>query len=405
MTSTANAEPAVGGGEPVDGLSGPGHSGDVISQLDARSALSLRAPIEELLASPAPMHVTVRAAAEELLASSASKVLPLLADPWAQASLFRRTPPMRNVDDPDFAPAAPEALNWLGGIWADGQLLPGERFAVLPGADAHAYVYLPVSGVVVRTGGPLGIYRDGSAVRLVLPARGTVTLNGAMASLQPGLHASGLVEVVPRADGRPVLNAVPGFGPLSRVKQAGREETRSGVPVLEQGLDLLGSVWPAMRRLVDRWVRGFIAIAYDGCSRSHTSIYAPHVVMLSCESPLAVAEALCHETSHGRLFVFAAHHELLIDDYAARHSSPWRPDLRPLISFLNGIHAFVTVCEFYRRLAESDHRYQVVAEQAVARQAPRVVGAWDYLESRATWTPAGRRVAATLTPIVNGLRP
>ena len=159
-----------------------------------------------------------------------------------------------------------------------------------------------------------------------------------------------------------------------------------------------------MRALVNRWVRGFVVIGYDGCSRSHTSIYAPHVVMTSCESSLAVAEALCHETSHGRLFALAAHHELLIDEHLSLYTSPWRPDRRPLISFLNGVHAFTAVCEFYRRLAESDSRYGPVAEHAIARQAPRVVQAWDFLQARARWTAMGQRVAVTLAPIVNGLR-
>jgi HEXXH motif-containing protein len=405
VTSMANAASATDRDDStIDGLSGPGHPSDVITQIDTRSALSLRTAIEQMLASPAPIHATLRAAAKHLVTSPASTALALLADPWARASLFRRTPSTHNVDDPDFAPGTPEALRWLGGAWADGLVLPGETFVVLPGTDARTYVYLPMSGIVAHTGGPVGIYRDVGVIRLVLPARGTITLSGSTASLPAGLHASGHIEVLPRAYGRPVLNAVLTFDALSRVKQADRDETWRSVPVLEQGLDLLGSAWPGMRALVDRWVRGFITIAYDGCSRSHTSIYAPHVVMLSCESPLAVAEALCHETSHGRLFVFAAHNELLIDDYVARYSSPWRPDRRPMISFLNGVHAFVAVSDFYQRLAESDRSYQAIAERVIARQAPRVVKAWDFLESQATWTPTGQQVAATLAPIVNGLR-
>ena len=388
----------------IDGLCGAGHPADEISQLDARSAILRRAAIEQLLGSPEPVHATLRMAGEWFLTSPAATALPLLADPWAQASLFRRTPCIHNVDDPSFEPGTAESLCWLGGAWADG-LLPGaDGFTVLPGADSGSYVYLPLSRIIVPTAGPAAVYREAGKIRLVMPARGSVTLSGETRSLRAGLHASGHVEVLPEADGRPLLNAVPLFGRISRVNRAGRDETRHGVPVIEEGLELLRRAWPAMRALVDRWVRGFVVISYEGCSRSHTSIYAPHVVMLSCESPLGVAEALCHETSHGRLFAFAAYHDLLVDDHAARHDSPWRSDRRPLISFLHGIHAFVVVCEFYRRLAESDSRCQSMAEQVIARQAPRVVAAWDYLQSHATWTPEGKRAASTLAPFVDGLR-
>jgi HEXXH motif-containing protein len=276
---------------------------------------------------------------------------------------------------------------------------------VVPGADRQAYLYLAGSGVLVRTGGPVGVYREPGALRLTLPARGVVTLTGDTAALPAGRYAEGRVEVLPRISGRPVLNAVPLFGKVSAVKQAGPDAAARGVAVLEQGLELLAGAWPAMRALVDRWVGGFVVIDYEGCARSHTSSYAPHVLMCTCESPVAVAEALCHETSHGRLFVLAQHHKLLVDDYVARHASPWRPDRRPLVSFLNGIHAFVTVCQFYRRLADLDPRYLPTAERAIARQAPRIVQAWDYLQSHATWSPMGQRVAATLSPLVEDLRP
>jgi len=407
VTGAAGAAVAPSGDQAppaVVGLCGAGCPGDEISQLDARSAIQRREAIEQLLGGPVPVHATLRTAGGQLLASPAAAVLPLLADPWAQASLFRRTPCIHNVDDPSFEPGPAESLRWLGGAWADG-LLPGpDEFTVLPGPGDSSYAYLPRSRVMVRTAGPAAVYREAGQVRLVLPGRGTVTLSGETRTLGAGPHADGHVEVLPETDGRPVFNAIPLFGRISRVRQAGRDETRRGIPVIEEGLDLLGRAWPAMHSLVDRWVRGFVVIAYEGCARSHTSIYAPHVVMLSCESPLAVAEALCHETSHGRLFAFAAHHDLLADSHTARHDSPWRPDRRPLVSFLHGIHAFVAVCEFYRRLADADSSCQSVAEQVVARQAPRIVTAWDYLQSQARWTPDGQRVASALAPFVEGLR-
>ena len=395
--TTSRLTPDTG---PVEGLCGPGAPDDEISRLDVEITAGRLDALSRLGDGTVQMHPELVRAAEHLRSTGASERLRLLSHPAAQLALWSPTPSTHVVDDPPFDPGPEAVASWLGALWTEGLVPATSSFTVIPGRARDAALLLPDAAIVIRTGGPVAVEHEPDGIRMTLPGSGRLALSGSLTSLPPGSHAGGRVQVLPRAAGRPVLNEWPMVGRICAVHRAAPEEVRQGLPHLEDALDLLGEVWPGMRGLVDRWVRGFVVIAYEGCSRSHTSIYSPHVPMISVESPVSIAEALCHETSHGRLFVFAARHELLVDDHVPRWPSPWRPDRRPLISFLNGVHAFVAVCEFYRRLADHDSRFATVAERALTRQVPRLLAGWRFLEERAVWAADGEWVAATLRAAV-----
>jgi HEXXH motif-containing protein len=123
-------------------------------------------------------------------------------------------------------------------------------------------------------------------------------------------------------------------------------------------------------------------------------------LIASLRDPVQVADALCHEGSHTRLGLLLHLDALLEDDGAAIHPSPWRQDPRPLKGLLNGVHAFVNVCEFYRRLASAEPTLAAAAEGVRELQRGRVLQAWDYLTSRARPTALGAFVMDDLAAAV-----
>ena len=71
---------------------------------------------------------------------------------------------------------------------------------------------------------------------------------------------------------------------------------------------------------------------------------------------LPILEAIVHESSHNKLNL-ASHFEPILDPAildAPRYYSPWRPDARPMIGTLLGLHAFAAVAWFFLRALERD---------------------------------------------------
>ncbi len=83
---------------------------------------------------------------------------------------------------------------------------------------------------------------------------------------------------------------------------------------------------------------------------------APGIVYLTLHpDPLTMAEALIHETQHGKLNLLSWLDPVLHNAYTSWSESPVRPDLRPLMGVLLAVHAFVPVAALHARLAEMDH--------------------------------------------------
>ena len=70
---------------------------------------------------------------------------------------------------------------------------------------------------------------------------------------------------------------------------------------------------------------------------------------------LTLAEAVIHETQHGKLNLLRWFDPVLANGATCWTPSPVRPDLRPLVGVLLAVHAFVPVAAMYRRLAEQGH--------------------------------------------------
>ena len=112
--------------------------------------------------------------------------------------------------------------------------------------------------------------------------------------------------------------------------------------------------------------------------------------MLTAESPVKVAEALCHELSHTRMSLVLELGPVLADDAQARHRSPWRRDPRPLIGLVNGVHAFLNVSRFYQKLASVDARHKKEADRVSTVQREKINAAWHEVREHAALDRPGR---------------
>ena len=83
---------------------------------------------------------------------------------------------------------------------------------------------------------------------------------------------------------------------------------------------------------------------------------APGIVYMTLHpDPLTMAEALIHETQHGKLNLLSWLDPVLHNAYSDWCESPVRPDLRPVMGVLLAVHAFVPVAALHHQLAVIDH--------------------------------------------------
>lgn len=129
---------------------------------------------------------------------------------------------------------------------------------------------------------------------------------------------------------------------------------------------------------------------------------APGLIYMTLHpSVLTLAEAIVHETQHGKLNLLSFFDAALTNGRTTWTTSPVRPDLRPLSGVLLAVHAFVPVAVLHLRLVELDHpiartpefharRVQVLAGNERGLRIVHELGAP---------TPIGREVIAALDAV------
>ena len=70
---------------------------------------------------------------------------------------------------------------------------------------------------------------------------------------------------------------------------------------------------------------------------------------------VTLAEALIHETQHGKINAYSWIDPVLINAHTTWTESAVRPDLRPIWGVLLAVHAFVPVAAMHYQMAESNH--------------------------------------------------
>lgn len=126
---------------------------------------------------------------------------------------------------------------------------------------------------------------------------------------------------------------------------------------------------------------------------------APGLAYLTLHpNPITLAEALVHETQHGKLNTLLFLDPVLTNGWTEWTPSPVRPDLRPLMGVLLAVHAFVPVSALHAALVAAGH--PLAAGPWFARRQAEVLAGnargLAILDARAAPTPVGRRLLDAL---------
>lgn len=253
----------------------------------------------------------------------------------------------------------------------------GALAVVLTAGQIGDGLYLPhLHLTLLPTGGEvLGLVQQGRRLQLVRGDGLALTLN---ADQSPAAHIHHpLVRPEPRAGHLAVLNQLPEIRQgWSHLEPATGPEIGEAIDRLEQGLALFRRLWPQASSTLQRHIRSVVLLRNRGYQRSHTPTELCGTLFTTVGSPVMVGDLLAHESSHVRMHWFQAcdpmirarHH----DDEEACFASPWRNDARPLNGLTLGVHAFLNVCEWYRRVIATVPEQAPRAPQILAKQLGKI---------------------------------
>ncbi|HGG57850.1 MAG TPA: hypothetical protein ENK31_08660 [Nannocystis exedens] len=128
---------------------------------------------------------------------------------------------------------------------------------------------------------------------------------------------------------------------------------------LADALALIGDYLPDLRREIGLYIQQFVPVgAYAERHLSASYREAIGTVYLSLHAkPMTMVEAVIHEFSHNKLNALFEVDAVLNNAFSSVHSSPLRPDLRPLHGVLLAVHAFLPVARLYEcMIAAGDPR-------------------------------------------------
>ena len=137
----------------------------------------------------------------------------------------------------------------------------------------------------------------------------------------------------------------------------GGREAEVWCQALREALSLVALALPDLHAELIEGVERLVPVGYEA-ERHLSASYreAPGLIYLTLHpSRLILAEALIHESQHGKLNLLRWLDPILENGTTTWSPSPVRPDLRPLLGVLMAVHAFVPVAAFHLRLAEMDH--------------------------------------------------
>ena len=169
---------------------------------------------------------------------------------------------------------------------------------------------------------------------------------------------------------------------------------------LATAFGLIETALPLLLAEIGRSVERIIPVGYEARRHLSASYFeAPGLIYLTLHpEPLTLAEAIVHESQHGKLNLLRWFDPVLKNGHTDWAPSPVRPDLRPLHGVLMAVHAFVPVAALHLRLAELQHPLSRTA--AFARRRSEVLGAnaagLATLREHAQPTALGRRVLDAL---------
>ncbi len=158
--------------------------------------------------------------------------------------------------------------------------------------------------------------------------------------------------------------------------------------------------WPELFQEMSFLLRQIVPVGFDK-DRHLSASYREAIgtVYLSLNpNPVTMTEALIHEFQHNKLNMASYADPLLENAFSPLFKSPLRPDLRPLWGVLMGVHAFLPVAEFLRKMRAASH--PVAAAPDFAKRLSEIDlkndQAMATLKAHGRWTPAGKKLFESL---------
>jgi HEXXH motif-containing protein len=164
---------------------------------------------------------------------------------------------------------------------------------------------------------------------------------------------------------------------------------------LSEALDLVKVALPALAAELRASLLRVVPVGFHAEQHLSASYReAPGLIYLTLHpSPLTLAEAIIHETQHGKLNALSWLDPVMHNGHSEWTRSPVRPDMRPLMGVLLALHAFVPVSELHRSLAEQGHpiastpefrsrRAEVLEQNSRAIEALRPLASFSELGAR-----------------------
>ena len=274
------------------------------------------------------------------------------------------------------------------GAWPEAVVWPGPLAGIIDGAGLQVFRFSPpAQALLVAPEGAEVRLHDGALQPLDAPDP------PAFHAVRAGLHLS-LIDSNPLAD---VEDHPDKHG--NAIHLGGRPAVE-WVGALQQALALVDAALPTWMAELPLALRRVIPVGFEP-ERHLSASYreAPGLCYLTLHpDPLTLAEALVHETQHGKLGVALHLDPVLHNGRTTWTPSPVRPDLRPLMGVLLAVHAFVPVAALHARLVEGDHPLTHTARFSVRQRAVLAGNArgLSVVERLGEPTPLGARLVADL---------
>ena len=209
---------------------------------------------------------------------------------------------------------------------------------------------------VLRFEGPqlLGLDADGRTVC-------TSVRDAVAAGTDPQLEASGHSLhgglTLAMEDNNPIAELEAHPDKFGNALSLGDRSAENWVQTLDAGLMLIEAHMPTLFAEMQLYIQRVVPVGFDDHKHLSAS-YAEAIgtVYLSLHpNAMVMAEALIHEFSHNKLNALFEVDPVLVNAFTSMHTSPIRPDPRPLHGVLLAAHAFLPVARLYERLIEEKH--------------------------------------------------
>ena len=183
---------------------------------------------------------------------------------------------------------------------------------------------------------------------------------------------------------------------------------REWTTMLDQALEVIAETLPGWHSELPHALRRIVPVGYQ--AQMHLSASYREALGLCYltlhPSCLTMAEAVVHETQHGKINALSYLDPILYNAFTEWSPSPVRPDLRPLWGVLLAVHAFVPVSVLHARLADMGHPLSL--DPQFARRRMEVLQGnlrgMQILKTSGKPTPMGARILRDMERVLNVLR-